>query len=102
MSPKEQIELNKLRNQLDKLDDSFIRLVKKRTNLVKKVLKLKKFKNQIVDKKRIKIILNKIKKKSIKNKIDTNITYRIWKNMIWSYIEFERKNSSVEEKAKRV
>ena len=92
MSPKKQIELNKLRNKLDKLDDSFIKLIKKRTDLVKKVLKLKNYKNQIVDKKRIKIILSKVKRKSIKNKIDPKITNRIWKNMIWSYINFERRN----------
>ena len=92
MSPKKQIELNKLRSKLDKLDDSFIKLIKKRTDLVKKVLKLKKYKNQIVDRKRIKIILSKVKRKSIKNKIDPKITNRIWKNMIWSYINFERRN----------
>jgi len=92
MSPKKQIELNKLRNKLDKLDDSFIKLIKKRTDLVKKVLKLNKYKNQIVDKKRIKIILSKVKRKSIKNKIDPKITNRIWKNMIWSYINYERRN----------
>jgi len=92
MSPIKQIELNKLRSKLDKLDDSFIKLIKKRTDLVKKVLKLKKYKNQIVDKKRIKIILSKVKRKSIKNKIDPKITNRIWKNMIWSYINFERRN----------
>ena len=91
MSPKKQIELNKLRNKLDKLDDSFIKLIKKRTDLVKKVLKLKNYKNQIVDKKRIKIILSKVKRKSIKNNIDPKITNRIWKNMIWSYINYERK-----------
>ena len=92
MSPKKQKELNKLRNKLDKLDDSFIKLIKKRSNLVNKVLKLKKYKKQIVDKKRIKIILSKVKRKSIKNKIDPKITNRIWRNMIWSYIDFERRN----------
>ena len=92
MSPKKHIELNKLRNKLDKLDDSFIKLIKKRSDLVKKVLKLKKYKNQIVDKKRIKTILSKVKKKSIRNKIDPKITNRIWKNMIWSYIGYERRN----------
>jgi len=92
MSPKKQIELNKLRSKLDKLDDSFIKLIKKRTDLVKKVLKLKNYKNQIVDKKRIKIILSKVKRKSIKNNIDPKITNRIWKNMIWSYINYERRN----------
>tara|TARA_B000000475_G_C15688944_1_gene321397 strand:+ start:226 stop:516 length:291 start_codon:yes stop_codon:yes gene_type:complete len=92
MSPKKKIKLNKLRNQLDRLDNSFIKLIKRRTDLVKKVLKLKDHKNQIVDKKRIEIILNKIKKKSIKNKIDPKVTNRIWKNMIWSYINYERRN----------
>ena len=92
MSPIKRKKLNKLRNQLDKLDNHFIRLIKKRTNLVKKVLLLKEYKNQIVDNKRINIILKNIKKKSLTNKIDPKITNRIWKNMIWTYIDFESRN----------
>ena len=92
MSPEKQKKLNKIRNQLDRLDDSLIKLIKKRTELVKKVLKLKEHKNQIIDKKRIKVILSQIKKKSLKNKIDPKITNRIWKNMLWSYIDFEKRN----------
>ena len=92
MSPKKQKELKKLRKKLDVLDNSFINLIKKRSIIVNQVLKLKRYKYQIVDKKRIKFILSQIKKKSIKNKIDTKITHRIWKNMIWSYIDFERRN----------
>ena len=92
MSPIKKRKLYKLRNQLDKLDDSFIKLIKKRTNLVNQVLKLKDHKKQIIDQKRIKIILTRIKKKSIKNKIDPKITNRIWKNMIWSFIDYERRN----------
>ena len=92
MSPLKRKKLNKIRFELDKLDNSLIKIIKKRTNLVKKVLALKESKNQIVDKKRIKIILKNIKKKSIKNNIDPKITNRIWKTMIWSYIEFERRN----------
>tara|TARA_Y100001970_G_C13551460_1_gene517059 strand:+ start:232 stop:522 length:291 start_codon:yes stop_codon:yes gene_type:complete len=92
MSPKKQIKLNKLRKSLDKLDNSFIKLVKKRTILVKEVLKLKDYKHQIIDKKRINSILKQIKIKSIKNKIDPKITNRIWKNMIWSYIDYEKRN----------
>ncbi len=92
MSPIKQRKLNNLRRKLDILDNSFIKLIKKRTNIVKEVLKLKDKKNQIIDKKRIKIILKKIKKKSIKNNIDPKITNRIWKNMIWSYIDFEKRN----------
>ena len=91
MSPENLKKLNKLRKRLDILDNSFIKLIKKRTSLVKQVLLLKKNKNEIIDKKRIKTILNQIRKKSIKNKIDPKITHRIWKNMIWSYIDFEKR-----------
>ena len=92
MSPINKKKLNKLRENLDKLDNSFIKLIKKRTKLVKEVLKLKKYKSEIVDKKRINFILRQIRKKSIKNKIDPKITNRIWKNMILSYIDYEKRN----------
>ena len=92
MSPLKKEKLSKIRKELDKLDDSLIKIIKRRTNLVKRVLALKEKKNQIVDQKRINLILRKIKKKSLKNKIDPIITNRIWKNMIYAYIDFERRN----------
>ena len=92
MSPKNKKKLNIIRKRLDKLDNKLLSLIKYRTNLVKEVLKLKEFKSEIVDKKRINFILKKIKAKSIKLNIDTKITKRIWKNMIWSYIDYERRN----------
>tara|TARA_B100001063_G_scaffold63361_1_gene57382 strand:- start:445 stop:735 length:291 start_codon:yes stop_codon:yes gene_type:complete len=92
MSPLKRKKLNKIRFELDKLDNSLIKIIKKRTNLVKKVLALKESKNQIIDQKRIKDILKNIRKKSLKNDIDPKITNRIWKNMIWSYIDFEKRN----------
>ena len=92
MSPLKRKKLSKIRSELDKLDNSFIKLIKKRTILVKKVLALKERKNQIVDQKRIYLILKNIKKKSIKHKIDPIITNKIWKNMIYAYIDFERRN----------
>ncbi len=92
MSPFKRKKLSKIRFQLDKLDDSLIKVIKKRTNLVKKVLALKENKNQIIDQKRIKTILKNIRKKSLRNNIDPKITNRIWKNMIWSYIDFEKRN----------
>ncbi len=92
MSPLKKQKLNKIRSELDKLDNSLIKIIKKRTSLVKRVLALKERKNQIVDQKRINVILKNIKKKSIKNKIDPKITNKIWKNMILAYIDFERRN----------
>ena len=92
MSPKNRKKLYLLRNKLDRLDDVLIKIIKKRTGLVKKVLALKDKKKQIIDKKRISHILKNVRKKSITNKIDPKITNRIWKNMIWSYIDYERRN----------
>ena len=92
MSPKNKIKLKNLRKQLDNLDNNLLIIIKKRSEIVKKVLALKDKKSEIVDNKRIKKILSKIKSESIKRKIDPKITNRIWKNMIWSYINFERRN----------
>ena len=80
------------RNKIDQLDKEIFYLIKKRTAIVKYMLSLKGFKKQIVDHKRIKEILKKIKKQSIKNGIDPKITSRIWKSMIWSYVDFQRRN----------
>ena len=92
MSPNNKKKLNLIRVKLDKLDNRLLSLIKYRTGLVKEVVKLKEFKKEIVDQKRINFILSKIKVKSKKLKIDTKITNRIWKNMIWSFINFERRN----------
>ena len=91
MSPLKRKKLSKIRLELDKLDNELIKIIKKRTNLVKKVLALKEKRNQIIDQKRIKKILINIKNKSLKNNIDPKITNRIWKNMIWSFIDYEKK-----------
>ncbi len=92
MSPKNKQKLTLIRVKLDKLDNNLLSLIKHRSNLVKEVLKLKEFKKEIVDKKRINFILNKINKRSKKLNIDPKITKRIWKNMIWSFIDYERRN----------
>ena len=80
------------RNKIDQLDKKIFSLIKKRTEIDKYMLSLKIFKNQIVDHKRIKEILKKIKNKSIKNRIDPKITSRIWKSIIWSYVDYQRRN----------
>ena len=92
MSPNNKKKLNLIRVKLDKLDNKLLSLIKYRTKLVEEVLKLKEFKKEIVDKKRINFILKKIKAKSLNQGIDPKITNRIWKNMIWSYIDYERRN----------
>ena len=92
MSPKNKKKLDIIRKKLDQIDNQLLAIIKKRTFLVNEVVKLKENKSEIVDQKRISSILKNIKAKSIKNNIDPKKTNRIWKNMIWSYINYERRN----------
>ena len=82
----------KIRKKLDKLDNRLLAIIKKRVELVDIVLKNKKFKKEIIDKKRISIILKNILNKSKKRKIDPKITNKIWKSMIKAFIDYEFRN----------
>tara|TARA_Y100000768_G_scaffold384965_1_gene370049 strand:- start:705 stop:983 length:279 start_codon:yes stop_codon:yes gene_type:complete len=79
----------KIRKELDKLDNILLNIIKKRTALVDQVILNKKFKKDIIDRKRIAIILKNISKKSKKKKIDPKITSKIWKTMIRAFIDYE-------------
>ena len=85
-------KLKLARSKVDQLDLKILDLIKKRTQIVKYMLSLKKFRKEIVDHKRNNEIFKKIKNKSIKNGIDPKITRRIWQAMIWSYVDFQRRN----------
>ena len=92
MSPKNKKKLLILRRKLDQVDNKLLNLLKIRSRYVKNVLSLKEFKKEIIDKKRINIILKNVKIKSIKKGIDPKISLRIWKNMIYAFIEYEYRN----------
>ena len=92
MSPKNKKKLLILRKKLDSIDNKLLNLLNIRANLVKNVLLLKEYKNESIDKKRIKIILKNIKNKSIKKGIDPKISNRIWKNMIYAFVDYEYRN----------
>ena len=81
-----------IRKKLDKLDLKMLGLIKKRSILVNKILREKKYKKQIIDKKRIKVILKKIKAEANKRNLDPKITNTIWKAMIRSFINYEFRN----------
>ena len=81
-----------IRKQLDSLDNAFLKLIKKRTKLVDQVILNKKFKKDIIDRKRINKILQNISKKSKKKKIDPKITQKIWSSMIRAFIDYEFRN----------
>ena len=80
------------RKKIDQLDDKIFNLIERRTQIVKYMMGIKNLKKQIVDHKRINQIFKKIRKKSLKNNLDPKITHKIWKSMIWSYVDFQRRN----------
>ena len=80
------------RKKIDQLDKKIFNLIKRRTKIVRYMLNLKQFKNQIVDQKRINVILKNIRKKSVQHGVDPKVTSRIWKTMIWSFIDYQRRN----------
>ena len=82
----------KVRKTLDKLDNKLLEIIKKIVKLVDIVIKNKKFKKDIIDRKRISIILRNISKKSKNKNIDPKITNKIWKSMISAFIDYEYRN----------
>ena len=85
-------ELKIPRKKVDQIDKKIFNLIKKRTQIVKYMLSLKKYKNQIVDHNRINTILKNVRNKSIKDGIDPKITRRIWTSIIWGFVDFQKKN----------
>ena len=85
------LNIEKIRQKLDKVDTKLLRIIKERSLLVDKVVILKKTKKEIIDKKRISFILKRIRRKSIDAKIDPMITVSIWKEMINAFIRYEYK-----------
>ena len=81
-----------IRKKLDKLDNNLLNIIKIRTKLIDQVIKNKKFKKDIVDRKRIKIILKNIRIKSKKRNLDTKVTQKIWMSMINAFIDYEYRN----------
>ena len=82
----------KIRKSLDKLDDKLLEIIKKRSKLVDEVISNKKYKKDIIDRKRISIILRNISKKSKTKNIDPKITRKIWLSMIKAFIDYEFRN----------
>ena len=82
----------KIRKKLDSLDNQLLNIIKKRIYLVNQVLLNKKYKKDIIDRKRIRIILKNISKKSKQKKIDQIVTKKIWSSMIKAFIDYEFRN----------
>ena len=83
--------INRIRKKLDVIDIKLLKIIKKRSLLVDQILKHKKKKKEIIDKKRINFILKRIKKYSKRYNVDPNIAVNIWRVMIKGFINYEYK-----------
>jgi len=83
--------LKEVRKNIDNVDTRLVKLIAEREFYVKEALKFKISKKQIIDKKRINIVLKRIKNLSKKYKVSSLIVERIWKLMIKNFIILENK-----------
>tara|TARA_B100000886_G_scaffold239655_1_gene168058 strand:+ start:1407 stop:1694 length:288 start_codon:yes stop_codon:yes gene_type:complete len=84
-------EMKLIRKKIDQIDDKLLPLMVKRSKLVEKALGLKKRKADIVDKKRINEISEKIVKKSLKLGGNSKLLKSIWLSIIQNFIDYEKK-----------
>ena len=83
--------LNEVRKNIDNVDERLVKLIAERESYVREALRFKITKKQIIDRKRISIVLKRIKKLSKIYKVESVITQRIWKLMINNFIILENK-----------
>ena len=83
-------EMKLIRKKIDQVDDKLLPLMIKRSKLVEKALSLKKRKNEIIDKKRINEISEKIVKKSLELGGNSKLLKSIWISIIQNFIDYEK------------
>ena len=83
--------LKDVRKSIDNVDARLVKLIGERDFYVREALKFKTNKKQIIDRKRISMVLKKTKNLSKKYKANNLIVERIWKLMIKNFIILENK-----------
>jgi len=83
--------LNEVRKSIDNLDTRLVKLIAEREFYAKQAVKFKTNKKQIIDRKRINIVLKRINSLSKKYKVNSLTVERIWKLMIKNFIILENR-----------
>ena len=81
--------IKKVRKNIDTIDLKILKLLSLRRKQVIKITKFKK-RSEIVDKKRINLMLKNLVQKGKKLKVESFIVVNLWKAMINSFIKLER------------
>ena len=80
--------IQEIRLEIDKIDLKILDLISARKDLVTNVVKFKN-RNQIIDKKRIDEILNRLDDEAKERKISQSLIRDLWNIMIKSFISYE-------------
>ena len=83
--------LNEVRKSIDNIDTRLVKLIAEREFYAKQAVKFKTNKKQIIDRKRINIVLKRINSLSKKYKVNSLTVERIWKLMIKDFIILENR-----------
>ena len=83
--------LNEVRKSIDNIDTRLVKLIAEREFYAKQAVKFKTNKKQIIDRKRINIVLKRINSLSKKYKVNSLTVERIWKLMIKNFIILENR-----------
>ena len=80
--------IEEIRDEIDKIDLKILELISDRKDLVTEVVKLKK-RDQIIDKKRIDFILEKLSSEAKKKGLPESLVQELWNHMIKGFIMYE-------------
>ncbi len=80
--------IEEIRDEIDKIDLKILDLISDRKDLVTEVVKLKK-RDQIIDKKRIDFILDKLSSEAKKKGLPESLVQELWNHMIKGFIMYE-------------
>ncbi len=80
--------IKRIREKIDQIDLEMLNLLSKRKDLVTEIVRFKS-RDQIVDQKRIKLILDRLDIEAKKRGIPENIVRKLWEGMIKSFISYE-------------
>jgi len=83
--------LNEVRKSIDNIDTRLVKLIAEREFNARQAVKFKTNKKQIIDRKRINIVLKRINSLSKKYKVNSLTVERIWKLMIKNFIILENR-----------
>ncbi len=85
-----EMDLTKIRKNIDDLDSMIITLLAKRQDFVSAAAKLKKDKQAVQDPKRVEQVIEKVRAKALSSGLSPEIAERVYRTIVECFIDKER------------